>query len=129
MTTKIFFMFRVLALAFAFAVGFGAVANAAEDLGAVKARMTQRISQIDQLKSAGAVGENNRGFLEVRDGGGDAASVVRAENADREQVYAAIAKQTGSSADRVGRARARHIAGSSAPGVWLQREDGNWYKK
>ncbi|HYD84252.1 MAG TPA: YdbL family protein, partial [Opitutus sp.] len=85
--------------------------------------------QIDQLKSSGAVGENNRGFLEVRGGGGDASSVVRAENADRETVYAAIAKQTGSSAEQVGRARARQIAAGSAPGVWLQREDGNWYKK
>lgn len=122
-------MFRMLAVAFALLVGFNAAASAAEDLGAVKARMVQRISQIDQLKSSGAVGENNRGFLEVRGGGGDAASVVGAENADREKVYAAIAKQAGSSADQVGRARARQIAAGSASGVWLQREDGNWYKK
>jgi uncharacterized protein YdbL (DUF1318 family) len=122
-------MFRMLAVAFALLVGFGTVALAAEDLGAVKARMTQRIGQIDQLKSSGVVGENNRGFLEVRGGGGDASSVVGAENADREKVYAAIAKQTGSSAEQVGRARARQIAGNSAPGVWLQNEAGAWYKK
>lgn len=126
---KAFPLFRTLALAVAFLIGLGSIAVGAEDLGAVKARMSQRISQIDQLKSTGAIGENNRGMLEVRGGGGEAGSVVDAENADRSTVYAAIAKQTGSSADQVGRARARQIATSSAPGVWLQREDGGWYKK
>lgn len=126
---KAFPLFRTLVLALAMVIGFGSDASAAEELGAVKARMSQRISQIDQLKSTGAIGENNRGMLDVRDGGGDAASVVSAENADRATVYAAIAKQTGSSADQVGRARARQIASGSAAGVWLQRENGEWYKK
>lgn len=111
-------------------LGVGVVAvRAAEDLGAVKARMNQRLSQVDQLKASGAIGENNRGYLDVRDGGGDAANVVSAENRDREVVYAEIAKRAGSSAEQVGKARARQIAANSAAGVWLQREDGNWYKK
>ena len=38
-------------------VGF---ASAAEDLGVVKARMEQRLPQIDELKSKGVVGENSR---------------------------------------------------------------------
>ena len=120
---------RILTLIVALVFGAGVGRVRAEDLGAVKARMNQRLSKIDQLKSSGAIGENNRGFAEVRGGGGDAADVVAAENRDRETVYAAIAKQTGSSAEQVGRARARQIAAASAPGVWLQREDGNWYKK
>jgi len=119
---------RVLTLAFAFVLGVGAVSAYAEDLGAVKSRMSQRLSKIDQLKASGAIGENNRGYVEVR-GSGDAATIVAAENSDREAVYAAIAKQTGSSADQVGRARARQIAAASAVGVWLQREDGEWYRK
>jgi uncharacterized protein len=122
-------MLRLFLLGTALAIS-GAVQPArAQDLGSVKARMSQRLSQVDTLKSNGAVGENNRGLLEVRRGGGDAASVVSAENADRETVYAALAKQTGSSADQVGRARAKQIAAASAAGVWLQREDGGWYKK
>jgi uncharacterized protein YdbL (DUF1318 family) len=120
---------RTLVLIFAFVFGAGVLSARAEDLGPVKARMKQRLAKIDELKASGAIGENNRGFVEVRDGGGGAADVVAAENRDREAVYAAIAKQAGSSADRVGRARARHIAAASAPGVWLQREDGGWYKK
>jgi uncharacterized protein len=113
----------------ALALGGAVLPALAQDLDAVKARMSQRLSQVDALKSNGAVGENNRGFLDVRGGGGDAAGVVSAENADREVVYAALAKKTGSSADQVGRARAKQIAAASAAGVWLQREDGAWYKK
>ena len=120
---------RFLLLGTALAVGGAVLPARAQDLGPVKARMSQRLSQVDALKSNGAVGENNRGLLEVRGGGGDAASVVSAENADRGIVYAALAKQTGSSADQVGRARAKQIAAASAAGVWLQREDGAWYKK
>lgn len=110
-------------------LAFALPAVRAEDLGAVKARMAQRLGQLDALKAGGAIGENNRGFVEVRDGGGDAGSVVAAENSDRETVYAAIAKQAGSSADQVGRARAKQIAAASAAGVWLQHEDGSWYRK
>ena len=55
--------------------------------------------------------------------------VVAAENRDRGIVYAEIAKQTGTHVDQVGRARARQIAAASARGVWLQKNDGSWYKK
>jgi len=103
--------------------------NAAEDLNAVRARMEQRMPSIDALKKDGAIGENNRGQLEVRGGGGNASSVVSAENRDREIVYAEIAKKNNTSAEQVGRARARRIAASSAAGVWLQRENGEWYRK
>ena len=102
----------------------------AADLGAVKQRMAQRLSTVDALRDRGAVGENNRGFLEAR-GTLSAAEnqTVADENSDRSAVYAALAQQTGSSADLVGRARAKQIAQGSKPGVWLQRESGDWYKK
>lgn len=106
-----------------------AVTARAEDLGAVRSRMEQRLSKIDDLKASGAIGENNRGFVEVRGDAADVASVVAAENHDRELVYAAIARQAGTSAEQVGRARARQIADNSAHGVWLQRENGEWYRK
>lgn len=105
------------------------IARAAEDLGAVKARIEQRLPKLDSLKASGAVGENNRGLVEVRGGGGDTAAVVAEENDDRGAVYAAIARQTGASVDGVGRARAKQIAANSAAGVWLQHEDGSWYRK
>jgi uncharacterized protein YdbL (DUF1318 family) len=104
------------------------VMTRAEDLGAVRARMEQRLSRIDALKSSGAIGENNQGLLEVRTAG-EATAVVADENKDRAVVYAELAKRTGASAESVGRARAKQIANNSAPGVWLQRESGEWYQK
>jgi uncharacterized protein YdbL (DUF1318 family) len=121
--------FRSFILAAVLLLGAAAVTVRAEDLPAVKARMAQRLSKIDSLKASGAIGETNRGMVAVRGGGGDAASVVAEENRDREEVYAAIAKRTGSTADAVGTARAKQIASASAPGVWIQRDDGSWAKK
>lgn len=99
----------------------------AQDLGAIRARMEKRIGEIDELKSKGVLGEDNRGFLDVRSG--NDRGVAAAENADREVVYGALAKKTGVSADAVGKARAKKIAAATAPGVWVQGEDGNWSKK
>ena len=104
-------------------------ARAAEDLGAVKARLAQRLGSLDQLKSSGAVGETNRGLVDLRAASPAAGDLVAAENRDRGIVYAAIAQQTGSTVETVGRARAKQIAAASAPGVWVQRENGEWYKK
>jgi uncharacterized protein len=122
-----FFRFALL---LALVVGATAVAARAQDLAAVRQRMEQRLPALDALRQQGALGENNRGFTEVRQATGDAARISQEENNDRETVYAAIARQqSGVTADQVGRARARQIAQSSAPGVWLQRESGEWYRK
>jgi hypothetical protein len=101
----------------------------AADVAGAQQRISARQSEVASLKTSGAVGENNRGFLEVRGGGANAASVVSAENGDRGVLYAEVAKRTGGSADEAGRARAKQIAANSAPGVWVQKEDGTWQKK
>lgn len=101
----------------------------AQSAGEIRARMAQRLAQIDELKSKEAIGENNRGLLEVRQAAGNAASLVAEENRDREAVYALIARDTGATADSVGRARAKQIAAQSKPGVWIQDENGEWRKK
>ncbi len=111
------------------ALSVAVVSVQAQDLATVRARMEQRLPKIDALKAQGALGENNRGLLEVRENQGDAGSVSSEENTDRNVVYAAIAKQTGSSPSAVGAARAKQIAANSASGVWLQRESGEWHKK
>jgi uncharacterized protein len=120
-----FFRMLVVMLALSSAT----VALRAEDLGTVRARMAQRIANIDTLKTQGALGENNQGFLEVRSVLAEASAVSAAENADRALVYAALAKKTGATPVDVGKARANQLAGLSAVGVWLQRDNGEWYKK
>lgn len=97
---------------------------------AIQQRMQSRLGAIDSLKQRGAVGENNRGFLEARGSvSADENRLLSEENRDRGEVYAEIAKRTGGSADSVGRVRARKIAENSARGIWLQNEGGEWYKK
>ncbi len=102
----------------------------AESPADLRRRMEQRLPQIDALKAEEVIGENNRGFLEERkSGNATAGGVISDENHDREAVYGLIAKQTGATADSVGRARAKQIAGSSRSGVWVQDESGRWIKK
>jgi uncharacterized protein YdbL (DUF1318 family) len=102
----------------------------AESASDIRRRMSERLPTLDSLKAQEAIGENNRGYVEVRgSGAGDAAQVVSAENRDREAVYGLIAKETGATADSVGKARAKQIAASSRSGVWVQDESGKWIKK
>lgn len=110
-------------------LGFAAASASAQDLGAVKGRMAERLPKLDELKAKGVIGENNKGFVEARGSDAAAGAVISGENADREAVYAALAKQTGSTTEAVGKARAKHLASSSAAGVWVQKEDGSWHKK
>lgn len=69
-------------------------------------------------KKKGVAGENKCGYLEARGSlsAGDQ-QVIQAEIADRRQVYAAIASETGSSADEVGRNRAAQLAELAWPAI------------
>jgi uncharacterized protein YdbL (DUF1318 family) len=117
--------FLVLAL-----VAAPSIAVHAQDLSGYRQRMEERLPRIDQMKSDGVVGENSRGYLEAR---GTLSTVqnqvMQAENRDRSTVYGAIAAKTGASAGEVGSERAKKIAQTSKPGVWLQRDNGEWYRK
>jgi hypothetical protein len=118
----------VFRLALVLALFLPAVLTRAEDLNAVRARLSQRIPAIDEMKTRGVVGENNRGLLEARGSGADE-SIIAAENKDRQTVYAALAQQTNTTPEQVGRARARQIAQGSSTGVWLQDPRGEWKQK
>jgi uncharacterized protein len=122
MKARLFILFTTL--------GLLATTVFAESAGDIRRRMEQRLPQIDALKAQEVLGENNRGYLEERKTGtAGAAGVVADENRDREAVYAYIARETGASADSVGRARAKQIAANSHGGVWVQDESGAWKKK
>ncbi len=96
----------------------------------IKARMKQRKPTISKLKSEGLVGENNKGFLEFVPGvARKNESTVSAENKDRGSVYRAIAQKQGSTQQHVGERRAVQIGQKAAPGTWLQKTTGEWYRK
>ncbi len=119
---------RLLAL-LSLTFGLFGVHALASPVSDAQQRIAARQGEVASLKTSGAVGENNRGYLEVRGGGGNAASVVSDENRDRAVLYAEAGKRSGVSPDDAGKARAKQIAANSAPGVWVQREDGTWQKK
>ena len=128
MTMRVTSLFRILFLVVSLALGMAVVH--AEDIGAVKARMSQRLGSVDSLKERKLVGENNRGYLEARGSlTPSEEQVVSSENADRREVYGAIAASTGASMEQVGRQRAQMIASSSKRGVWVQSPDGQWAQK
>jgi hypothetical protein len=121
MKTRMLHLFAALCL---FAPA--AFADSAAD---IRRRMADRLPKLDELRVREVVGENNRGFAELRGNAAEADELVRAENIDREKVYALIAQQTGATAEQVGRHRAEDIAQQARPGVWLQDKTGKWYRK
>ena len=97
--------------------------------GDVKSRMLERLPEIQSLKTDGVVGEDKNGFLKFRKDAGDKQGLVNAENADRGEIYKAIAAKQGVSVEVVGQRRALQIADRAKPGEWLQNSDGKWYQK
>ncbi|MDW7773502.1 MAG: YdbL family protein [Desulfobulbaceae bacterium] len=102
---------------------------AAQDMQSIKAQMLQRKPAIDALKSSGAIGEGEDGYLHVRQAAGNAANIVQAENADRRKVNQMIAQREGAPVDKVAMKAAETIINKSGAGLWIRKGDGSWYQK
>jgi len=124
---KMLIVFAVLMLALP---AFLPVASA-QDAATIKQNMINRLPAIAAMKSKGLAGEDNRGYLAAVSSQLSAAdqAVIDAENADRKVVYEAIAKQTGATADLVGKQRAKQLAAQAAAGEFVMDENGAWTKK
>jgi len=99
-----------------------------------------RVDAINKFKAAGAIGESNRALLEIRDleavtdlkARADAQRLVKAENADREQLFKEIAAAEGvdpSQIDRVRETYAETLRANARPGDWIQDPGGAWKQK
>ena len=95
----------------------------------IKTRMKKRLPVLKELKSKGIVGEDNMGFVQFVGAKREKADIIAAENKDRKTVYAAIAKQQGTTAELVGKRRALQIAKKAKPGEWVQDASGKWIQK
>jgi len=122
--SRIFFMLFITSLFLATTLLAGNALAAS-----LKERMKARLPQVTQFKTKGIIGENNRGYLELRNQNAAAAALISAENRDRQTVYNAIAKQQNTSPGTVGQRRAAQISARSATGTWIQNGNGEWYKK
>lgn len=115
------------------AVIFSAITlqTARGDEAQIKNNMLARKPQIEALKNAGQIGEDNKGFLGVVAEKLEDAStqVVTAENSDRTQVYTAIAKKQGTTPDLVGKRRSVQLAEQAKPGDYIMNASGKWEKK
>ncbi len=116
----------VTVLALIVLVSFSAISYAG---AGIKERMKSRIPAIMNLKAKGIIGENNLGYLEFVGAAKEQAGLVAAENADRKQVYTAIAQKNKTTVQNVGTRRALKIAEKAMPGHWVKGADGKWRKK
>ena len=96
----------------------------------IKERLAERLPAINKLKDALIIGEDNKGYLAVKEEIAEAdQKIVDAENTDRKKIYEMLAKRTKVSVEKMQTRRAAQIAEKSKKGIWLQKPDGTWYKK
>jgi len=99
-----------------------------------------RLAEVNRHKSSGAIGENNKGDLEIRDLGvisdlrvrAEVQKLVRAENVDREQLYKEIAAAKNidpSQLDKIRETYAETLRANAKVGDWIQMPDGSWQQK
>jgi uncharacterized protein YdbL (DUF1318 family) len=105
----------------------------------LKKQMADRFPRLTPYFQKGAVGEGFKGFVEVREAGTLSAAekteikqLVEAENRDRQALYREVAKSMNVSPDQISKVQrifADKWQQSSAPGWWVQKEDGKWVQK
>lgn len=99
-----------------------------------------RYNQLAQYLDQGVLGEGNTGLLEVRSlesltdlkARADVQRLVKAENADREELYKEIAAAKNVDLAQLPKIRETYAAtlrGNAKPGQWIQQPDGSWVKK
>lgn len=91
--------------------------------------MRARAPRIAELKDQGAIGEQPDGYLGVIKPGGDAQSVVDAENADRKAEYSTRAKSQGQSVEVLARVLGEARIRQEKDGRMIRKESGGWSKK
>ena len=106
---------------------------------ALKASMANRFPQLQPLYGKGALGETNTGLVAVRDTAAlslkeraDVNRLVDEENRDRTALYTEIVRANNlgmNTLPEVQRLFANSWRGKSAPGWWIQQDNGQWAKK
>ena len=91
-----------------------------------------RYYQLQALKQAGTVGENNKGYVTDLKDNTTASTMVAAENKDRRVLYEALAEQNNlgnTGLLEIQRAFAEVQADKAAAGEMLQSPSGDWKQK
>ncbi len=90
-----------------------------------------RFEKLHTLKAQGAIGENNKGYVQVLDPTAEAQSTADAENNDRKIIYATIADQNGlqDAINTIEKVFASVQRDKAVAGEKIQTEDGSWTTK
>jgi uncharacterized protein YdbL (DUF1318 family) len=106
---------------------------------ALRDAMSNRFPALKPYYDKGAIGENNNGYIEARDVGtlnlqdrGNLSRLMDQENKDRQGLYREImtANRFGPEAlPQIQRIFANSWRAKSAPGWWVQADNGQWAKK
>ncbi|MCX6564812.1 MAG: DUF1318 domain-containing protein [Candidatus Aminicenantes bacterium] len=106
---------------------------------ALKETMKKRFALLKPYFNDGNIGETNLGMIDVRSEAGlnlqtkaTLRNLVKAENDDRTDLYAEVAKALDiedSQIERIQKIFAENWIAAAAPGWWIQKEDGSWVKK
>ena len=100
----------------------------------VEAALNSRHDRFDQmraLKTAGVLGENNHGYIEVLKEQSSAKALADAENQDRQVIYKTIAEQNGleNALATIEGVFAQVQRDKADAGDQIQTEDGQWIAK
>jgi uncharacterized protein YdbL (DUF1318 family) len=105
----------------------------------IRASLANRFPQLQPLYGKGAIGETNTGLIAARDIGAlslkekaDVNRLVEQENADRQALYAEIIRANRLEPSQLGeiqRLFANSWRDKSAPGWWIQQDNGQWGRK
>ncbi len=108
-------------------------------IDSLKAQIKERFEELKPFFEAGAIGEGNDGFVEVRDASvlpmKDRAKlnrIVKEENRDRKDLYREVAKELGveeKDLPKVRKSFAEQWQEVAKPGWWIQDVAGNWKKR
>lgn len=99
-----------------------------------------RLADLSAYKTKGVVGENNQGLVEARaldtltdlKARAEVQRLVKAENADRDELYKEVAAAKGVDLSQLPKIRETYAATlreRAKPGEWIQGADGSWKQK
>jgi uncharacterized protein YdbL (DUF1318 family) len=98
------------------------------DVKATIERRKERRNALTSLEAKGAIGENARGLVEVKDAsaGSEVSKLVSEENSDRNIIYKYVALKNGAVEDETGRLFAKRIQADAPQGTPIEGPDGSW---
>lgn len=94
-------------------------------------RFKERYPDLQKLRSSGKVGETSDGAVEAVNARLEKADqkLVDAENADRDELYKILAKELGTTAEKVAKINGARRIKELRDGEYYKDDKGQWHKK